>query len=274
MISYRIEPIYLFLLYTRGRPARPNPKLKIDPQATYDTPLTQQERVRLRKARHRRIRQVKAILRYLPRRASLHRYPVIKWFHKSALKRAYLWSFKTEHVSNAIFWGCILAFLPIVGIQIFTAFFLAVIVRGNLPIMIGLQWISNPGTMVPIYFASYKIGDVLFSLIGARPDSTPGDEAMTETITQASSSMSGLYDFVQQATLQNLLYLGGSTILGGFVIGLTIGTVLSTVYKTGFRFGIKKIPKTGLTFPPFRQQRKESPKAAPESKGPDNSQES
>ncbi|MGB0372517.1 MAG: DUF2062 domain-containing protein [Opitutales bacterium] len=244
--------------------------MKIDPQATYDTPLTQQERLRLRKARHKRIRQVKAILRYLPRRASLHRYPVIKWFHKSALKRAYLWSFKTEYVANAIFWGCILAFLPIVGIQIFTAFFLAVFVRGNLPVMIGLQWISNPGTMVPIYFASYKIGDVLFRLIGARPESSLGDEAINEQITQASSSLSSLIEFAQQAKVENLLYLSSSTILGGFVVGLAIGTVLSQLYKAGFRFGIKKIPRSGLTLVPFQQQKEKAPKA-PSSTGKEKS---
>ena len=217
--------------------------------------LTPQERVRLRKARHKRIRQVKAILRYLPRRASLHRYPVIKWFHKSARKRAYLWSFKTEFVSNALFWGCILAFLPIVGIQIPLATILAMFVRANLPVIVALQWISNPGTLVPIYFASYKIGDTLFRLIGVHPPSERGDAAITEDIEQASSSISNLIAFVQDSRLEKLLYLGGATTLGGLMVGLFLGTILATLYRAGFRFGIKKIPRVSLTIPPMKQRR-------------------
>ena len=212
------------------------------------------ERQRLRKARHRRIRQVKAILRYLPRRASLHRYPVIKLFHKSALKRAYLWSFKTEFVANALFWGCLIAFLPIIGVQILLASILAMFVRANLPIIVAIQWISNPGTLVPIYFAAYKLGDWMFRLVGARPESTPGDDAMTEQIAEAASSLSNLYTFVTEAPLQNMLYLSGATVLGGFIIGLTLGTLLSSLYRAGFRFGIKKIPRSGLTIQPFRKQ--------------------
>ena len=37
--------------------------------------------------------------------------------------------------------------LPIVGLQMLVVFFLAMIVRANLPIIIALQWISNPFSM-------------------------------------------------------------------------------------------------------------------------------
>ena len=225
-------------------------ELTSQPQPSDKKALTPHERLLLRKARHKRIRQVKAILRYLPRRASLHRYPVIKWFHKSALKRPFLWSFKTEYVANALFWGCLIAFLPIVGIQILVAAGVAMFTRANLPVMVALQWISNPGTLVPIYFAGYKIGDTLFQLIGARPESTPGDAAMSEQIEQASSSISNLVQFMSDAPLQNMLYLGGATFLGGAVMGIAIGTIVAALYRAGFRFGIKKIPRSGLTIPP------------------------
>ena len=223
------------------------------PQATKE--LSPHERQLLRKARHKRIRQVKAILRYLPRRASLHRYPVIKWFHKSALKRPYLWSFKSEYVANALFWGCITAFLPIVGVQIMFAAVVAMFVRANLPVIVALQWISNPGTLLPIYFAGYKIGDTLFQLIGARPESTPSDEAMSKQIELASSSLSSLMEFMSDAPLQNMLYLSGATFLGGAVMGIAIGTIASALYRAGFRFGIKKIPRSGLTIPPVRRKK-------------------
>ena len=55
--------------------------------------------------------------------------------------------------------------LPIVGIQMIVVF-VSLVVRANLPLIVALQWISNPFTMGPIYFADYKIGMILFKLIG------------------------------------------------------------------------------------------------------------
>ncbi|HCR37111.1 MAG TPA: hypothetical protein DIU37_03070, partial [Opitutae bacterium] len=49
--------------------------------------------------RYSRIRRVKKLLRPLPRRANIHRYPFIKWFANAAHKRPYLWSFRTKEVT-------------------------------------------------------------------------------------------------------------------------------------------------------------------------------
>lgn len=214
--------------------------------------MTYADRLRLRAARRRRIRQVKAILRYLPRRASLHRYPVIKWFHATARQRPYLWSFKSDCVARAIFWGCIIAFLPIIGVQMFVAMIVAMWARANLPVTVALQWISNPGTLVPLYLAEYKLGDWLFRAVGARPDSAPDDNAMGEHIAQASSSLSSFYEFASDAPFQKLMYMVGATGLGGLIIGLIVGTILSVVYRAGFRFGFRKLPPSGLTYPQMR----------------------
>ena len=51
-----------------------------------------------REARFARLRRLKQFLRFMPRRAVMHKYPVIGRFAEAARKRAYLWSFKSTHV--------------------------------------------------------------------------------------------------------------------------------------------------------------------------------
>ena len=83
-----------------------------------------------KEAKFRRIRRLKKWMRPLPRRSNVHRYPVLKWFSKTAYERSYLWSFKGNAMIPALFWGIWIAMLPIVGIQMAVAFFVALIVRG------------------------------------------------------------------------------------------------------------------------------------------------
>ena len=114
--------------------------------------------------------------RPLPRRSSVHRYPVLKWFSKIAYDRSYLWSFKGNAIVSALFWGMWIAFLPVVGLQMLIVFFVALGVRANLPLIVALQWISNPFTVAPIYFADYEIG---LSLLGLLAIDYPRNEILT-----------------------------------------------------------------------------------------------
>ena len=84
--------------------------------------MTHEER-QLRAIKFRHIRRTKWWLRRLPRRARLRRYPIIKFFAHYALRRPYLWSFRSEHVTPAIYAGFILTLLPLYGIQILLAFY-------------------------------------------------------------------------------------------------------------------------------------------------------
>ena len=116
------------------------------------------------KYKSRRI--LKRFLRRLPRRATIHRYPVLKWFPKAIYKRSYLWSFKTSEVTPALYAGWILALLPLYGTQMPLALLLALLLRSNLPVLVGLQLLTNPLTAGPIYFLTYQSGDFMLSTIG------------------------------------------------------------------------------------------------------------
>lgn len=133
------------------------------------TELDESERQReseRRRSRHSRIRRAKQILRPLPRRATLHKWPVLKWFAKSTRKMPYLWSFRVREVSIALYVGCVIAFLPILGIQIPLAFAAALVLRGNLPIFIGVQMITNLATAGFIYTTTTLLGRYLADLWG------------------------------------------------------------------------------------------------------------
>jgi uncharacterized protein len=170
--------------------------------------------------RRRRIKQVKKWLKPLPRRSNVHRYPVLKWFAESAKKKSYLWSFRGSAVIPAIYFGMVIAMMPLVGAQMLLVSLLALfLVRANLPVLIGLQWISNPFTMGPIYYADYQIGIALMELVGFDPTINP--------ILRPSYDWS---DF-QWNDLSGLLNTFPPMMIGGLILGSFAGIIGITCYK-------------------------------------------
>ena len=68
-----------------------------------------------------------------------------------------LWHINRNSSSKAFFVGLFMAFMP-VPIQMILAALVAVRVRCNLPISVGLCWISNPVTMAPLFYFAYRVG--------------------------------------------------------------------------------------------------------------------
>lgn len=114
-------------------------------------------------ARRRRLRRW---LRPLPRRANVARYPVIKWFADAARRRPYLWSFKRPQVLASLYAGSVLAMMPVYGLQVAIGLALAILVRGNLTVMVALQMVTNPLTLGPIYYGTHSLGTWLIGLAG------------------------------------------------------------------------------------------------------------
>lgn len=181
------------------------------------------EESELNQTKWRRIRRVKRWLRPLPRRATIHRYPILKFFAESARKRLFIWSFRVENAVPAIYAGCILTLMPLYGIQIPLAILLAVLLRANLPILAGLQVVSNPITAVPIWVADFTVGRTVLGVVGLE----------TEPLTR-SEILQLLYDFVHihwEANLERMLSVYGLTSLGAIVMGIFFGFVASTSYR-------------------------------------------
>jgi uncharacterized protein (DUF2062 family) len=151
--------------------------------------------------RHRRIRFIKRLLRPLPRRTNVHRYPVLKWFGTAARKRAYLWSFRTNAMTPAFYVGALLSLQPIIGVQIPLAFAAALILRANLPAMVGLQLITNVFTAAPVYALTYQVGTFVMEKLDISGPAVRGGPAATKLV------------------------------IGGIICGLALGFVLDVIYR-------------------------------------------
>lgn len=181
------------------------------------------ERSEFHTTKWRRIRRVKRWLRPLPRRANIHRYPILKWFSEAGRKRIYIWSFRVENALPAIYGGSILTLMPMYGIQIPTAFILALLLRANLPILVGLQIVSNPLTVWPIWLADYQIGSAMIGVFGI--DVPPFNREELKVI---------LDNFIHGDwgdKFDRLTLVLGVTSLGAIVMGLFFGVIGSIAYR-------------------------------------------
>lgn len=151
--------------------------------------------------RRQRRRRFKRFLRPLPRRATIHRYPILRIFTQHARKRPYLWSFRQDKVSVACYAGATLAFLPTYGFQIPLALLAAVAFRANLPVMIAIQFITNPLTIAPLYLTTHKVGAWLIQTTGFTP--------MDGKVGQAAYAL----------------------VLGGISCGVVVGLALDITYR-------------------------------------------
>lgn len=74
-----------------------------------------------------------------------------------------LWHINRYSSSMAFFVGLFVAFMPIPG-QMLLAATLAVMLSCNLPLSVGLVWITNPITMPAIFYLAYRIGAMIIEV--------------------------------------------------------------------------------------------------------------
>ena len=68
-----------------------------------------------------------------------------------------LWHFNRHSLNKAVYIGVLSAFFPLPG-QMLLALTGALIFRANVPMALGLTWITNPLTTLPVFYAGYYIG--------------------------------------------------------------------------------------------------------------------
>ena len=74
-----------------------------------------------------------------------------------------LWGIRRRWVVPAVALGLFIAFLPFPG-HTLTAALCALALRVNIPVAAVTTWVSNPATMVPMYYFAYQLGSWLLRL--------------------------------------------------------------------------------------------------------------
>ncbi len=77
-----------------------------------------------------------------------------------------LWSLQRRSITGAFGVGLSICFVPL-PVQIPVAFMLAMLLRLNVPTLIGTVFIVNPVTVVPIYYLAYLTGR---TMLGETPE--------------------------------------------------------------------------------------------------------
>lgn len=218
-----------------------------------------------RHARFARIRRAKWLLRFTPRRASLHRYPLIGRFADLARKRSYLWSFRSEHVRPALYAGSVTALLPIMGVQLPVAFILALLLRSNVMILAGLQFITNPFTALFVYPATYQVGKALIHASGFNPggdvtvvEATSFEDAVDERVEPEDELPEDL-PIQELRWTRRFANVANALVLGGVICGCVLGFILDLLWRFGVARAEKHRAKMATAPPRSRSTSRRTP---------------
>lgn len=94
--------------------------------------------------------------RYMPHPDSIREHKSLRFLGKLT-HDPNLWHLNRHSVARAMAIGLFAALIPL-PLQMLLAAILAVPVRANLPISVGLVWLTNPLTMPPVFYCTYKVG--------------------------------------------------------------------------------------------------------------------
>ncbi len=100
--------------------------------------------------------------RHLPNAEQLRKTSALRPLGAFLHKRE-IWGLSRHSVAGAAFIGLFCAFVP-VPFQMLLAAALVILFRCNLPLALSLVWISNPLTMAPMFFFTYRLGAWLLDM--------------------------------------------------------------------------------------------------------------
>ncbi|VAW85943.1 FIG01199889: hypothetical protein [hydrothermal vent metagenome] len=93
----------------------------------------------------------------MPNEETIRAHPRLQQCFGSLLHNPNIWHLNRRSVAGAFSVGIFMAFIP-VPFQMLLAAGLAIPFKANLPISVGLVWITNPLTMPAIFYSAYQVG--------------------------------------------------------------------------------------------------------------------
>lgn len=104
----------------------------------------------------------KLIKKYMPDEGKLKSNRYLGWLGDH-IHDPNLWHLTRKSVSRAFLVGLFCAFIPLPS-QMLIAAVAALIFRSNLPISVGLVWLTNPITIPPMFYFAYWIGTLILGV--------------------------------------------------------------------------------------------------------------
>ena len=104
----------------------------------------------------------KFIKRYMPDHEKIRNNKQLNKVFGTLLHDPNLLHLNRRSISMAFIVGLFVAFVPLPS-QMIMAAAVAIFIRCNLPISVGLVWVSNPVTMPPLFYFAYKVGTWILS---------------------------------------------------------------------------------------------------------------
>lgn len=98
----------------------------------------------------------KLIKKYMPSPESIKKHKHLI-FLGDKLHDPNLWHLNRRSVATAFAVGLMVAWIPVPGQMIIAAVF-ALYFRANLPISVALVWVTNPLTILPMFYFAYRLG--------------------------------------------------------------------------------------------------------------------
>ena len=154
--------------------------------------------------------------KHLPTREQLRRTQSLR-FLGDVIFEPNLWHFNRHSVSFAFLVGLFCCFLPI-PFQMVPCVLLAVWIRCNIPVAIALVWLSNPITMPPLFYATYRFGAWIL-----------GREREVSRINVSWEWLSGQFAVVWEPLL-----------LGSLLTGITLGSIGFVAVRIYWRYKVAR----------------------------------
>jgi len=158
--------------------------------------------------------------------------------------------------------GMFIGLTPTVGVQMYISALLWIICRYvfrfrfNLPIAIAMVWISNPVTVVPLYYGYLKTGEWLLAMWGHV--GTPTDYAGFKAIMKGAEELSAhaLWDRIVRGLAALFWLFGWPIVVGGVAWAIPLAILTHPVTTFGLlRYRRRLAEQEGLSYQEWKAQR-------------------
>lgn len=124
--------------------------------------------------------------------------------------------------------GLFVAFLPLLGFHMLLVLALCFVLKANKLVAIIFVWVSNPFTIIPIYYPSYLLGRAVLKLFHYTSDTQLSSDQMRQIFARFTSSSALTHLFSAQfwqSLFEFLRFKGLELWVGTTLVGTTVAII-------------------------------------------------